>query len=174
MVCFEYTNQQMDWLRSRWTGDLINRIVIALNEGNDIAPIVNDVPRDEKIPTQKHRLDLRGIDFSHQNLRGPWERRAEERFRVGIRLPGADLTGAIMNWIILPRADLRGAILKNADLRSAELIYTDFSEADLTGAALDGAWLLDTKFFDAKITEEQLHRRRNLGQLDFDYHAYEI
>jgi len=37
-----------------------------------------------------------------------------------------------------------------------------------------GAWLLDTKFHGAKITEEQLESRRSLEQLDFDYHVYEM
>jgi hypothetical protein len=39
---------------------------------------------------------------------------------------------------------------------------------------MQDAWLLDTKFYNSKITEKQLNSRRNLGQLDFDYRAFEI
>ena len=174
MLAFDYDDEQRRWLHERWNGDVINHLVIALNEGREIASILADVPQDRAIPGRSGVLDLRGIDFSHQNLRGPWVRKGEERTRTGIRLRGTDLTGADMTWALMPRVDFRGAILKGADFRNAELIYADFSESDLSDACFDGAWLLDTRFYDAKVTEEQLHRRRNLGQLDFDYHAYEI
>jgi uncharacterized protein YjbI with pentapeptide repeats len=174
MLGFDYDDDKRRWLHDRWDGDVINHLVIALNEGREIASILAEVPKDKTIPARRDVLDLRGIDFSHQNLRGPWKRKGEERSRTGILLRGADLTGADMSWAILPRADFRGSFLKEADFRNAELIYADFSETDLSDARFDGAWLLDTRFYDAKVTEEQLHRRRNLGQLDFDYHAYEI
>lgn len=171
---FLENSEAIQWLRDRWERDLINRIVIALNEGREIRPILGEVPLNPEVASVANRMDLRGIDLSHQNLRGPWEIRGEERVRVGVDLRDVDLTAAILSWVILPRADLRGAILKDVDLRDAELIYSDLSDADLTGAEMQGAWLLDTKFYGAKITEEQLKSRRNLGQLDFDYLAYEI
>jgi uncharacterized protein YjbI with pentapeptide repeats len=171
---FVENNEAIQWLRDRWKGDLVNRIVIALNEGREIQSVLGEVPQNPEVPSVAGRIDLRGINLSHQNLRGPWEIKGEERVRVGVNLRDVDLAGAILNWVILPRADLRGAILKDVDLRNAELIYSDLSDADLTGAEMQGAWLLETKFYGAKITEEQLKSRRNLGQLDFDYLAYEI
>lgn len=174
MDSFTKNREKIQWLRDRWTSEVINRIVIALNEGQPITSILEEVPQSRRFSPLPHRLDLRGIDFSHQNLRGPWELQGSERVRVGVNLKGADLTGAILVWVILPRADLRGAIFRYADLSDAELILSDLSDADLTGAVMQGAWLLDTKFHGAKITEEQLKSRRSLGQLDFDYHAFEI
>lgn len=161
-------------LRQRWTGDVVNQIVVALNEGRSIEAVLENVPYNKEDLSFSDRLDLRGIDLSHQNLRGPWEIREGQRIRVGVNLRNVDLTGAILLWTILPRADLRGALLQDADLRNAELIYADLSGADLTGATMEGAWLMDTKFHKAKVTEAQLESRRNLGQLDFAYYAFEI
>ena len=164
----------LKWLRDRWDSQVINKIVIALNEGRSIEPFLEEVDRNPEIPFTEGRFDLRGIDLTHQNLRGPWQQKGNERHRIGVKLEGVNLTGSILAWAILPRATLRKAILKDADLSNAELIWSDFSKADLTGACFKGAWLLDTIFHDAIVTEEQLKCRRNLGQLDFDYHAFEI
>ena len=162
------------WLQERWERDVIIRIVIALNEGQEIGSILKETPKNPSFPAMPGRLDLRGIDLSFQNLRGPWSFRKDQRLRMGINLSSADLSGASLNWVILPRADLRDALLINADLRNAELIFSDLSGADLTGADMQDAWLLDTRFYNSKVTEKQLTSRRNLGQLDFDYRAFEI
>ena len=161
-------------IKSRWDYDLINRIVFALNEAAPIEDILKDVPADTSMPPSGKRLDLRGIDFSFQNLRGPWHIMEGRRLRMGVDLHDADLTGADLSWAMLPRANLRGALLADANLQNTELIYADFSEADLKGARMEGAWLLDTLFKGAEITEQQLAQRRKLGQLDFDYHAYKL
>lgn len=164
---------QIQALRDRWKGNVVNKIVIALNEGNVIDSILRRVPLPEGVPPSESRLDLRGIDFSHQNLRGPWTFEEDIRTRKGVDLEGADLTAADLNWAILLRANLANASLKDANLDHAELVYTNLSGADLSGATLGGAWLLYTNLHEAKVTEEQLKSRRNLGQMDFDYHAYE-
>ena len=164
---------QVQQLRERWKGNVVNRIVVALNEARSIQPILRRVPLPEGVPASDRRLDLRGIDFSHQNLRGPWKFEGDIRTRRGVDLEGADLTAADLNWAILLRANLTRVILRDGNLDHAELVYADLSGADLTGASLEGAWLLYTNLHGAKITEEQLRSRRNLGQMDFDYHAYE-
>ncbi len=161
-------------VKSRWDYDLINRIVVALNEGAPIDGILKDVPVYESLPPTEKRIDLRGIDFSHQNLRGPWHIEEGRRLRTGVDLHDADLTFADLSWAIMPRANLRGALLVDANLQNTELIYADLSEADLKGAKMEGTWLLDTVFTGANVTEQQLAVRRKLGQLDFDYHAYKF
>ncbi len=167
-------NEKVHWLCTRWNPDLINKIVITLNQGLEIKSILEEVPQRDDIAPLPERFDLRGIDFSFQNLRGPWSVKNEERIRIGVNLKNADLSFANLTWAILPRADFRRAVLRNASLTNAELIFADFSEADLTDADMNGAWLLDTKFYGAKIKEEQLRTRRKLGQLDFDYRAYSM
>lgn len=169
-----YTKAQKQWLQNRWTRQIVNDIVIAWNEGLVITDIMSEIKSDSRIPCLPDRLDLRGIDLSHQNLRGPWKMEGEKHVRTGVDLQGVDLTYANLEWIILPRANLRDAVLREVNLCNAELILADFTGADLTGADISGAWLLDTKFQKANITPEQLAKRRKLGQLDFDYHAYEI
>lgn len=167
--------KEMDlMLRERWSGDLIIRIVIALNEALPLEPVLRDVKVPSGLELSGTEPDLRGIDLSHQNLRGPWQTTPAGRTRTGVDLSGEDLSGADLSWALLPRADLRGTRLTGADLSHAELIMADLRGADLTGAVLKEAWLLDTKFQGAKIEAAQLEERRKLGQLDFDYHAFEI
>ena len=174
MESIQYTKDQKQWLQARWTRQIINDIVIAWNEGLVVTEIMNAVKSDPGTPCLPDRLDLRGIDLSHQNLRGPWKMEQEKHVRTGVDLREVDLTYANLEWVILPRANLCGAVLREVNLCNAELILADFTGADLTGADISGAWLLDTKLQKAKITLEQLAKRRKLGQLDFDYHAYEI
>lgn len=162
-------------LRDRWNAGIRSRLVSALNEGASLASVVESMSGEAETPEPcpEGYLDLRGIDLSHLNLRGPWKVQGEERFRTGVALERVDLSHADLSWALLPRAVLRGSILRYADLNHAELIYADLSGADLSGADLRGAWLLYTQLYDAVVTEEQLASRRNLGQMDFDYHAYE-
>jgi len=165
-------SDQVAFLRARWDRNLINRIVNGLNAGVGVASLLQDLKQHAEAPPFSGRIDLRGIDLSHQNLRGPWIFIDEIKKRSGIALTMADLSHANLAWALLPRADFRGALMEDVRLDSAELIHADFSGAELTGATFEGAWLLDTRFKEATIEEAQLKRRRKLGQLDFDYHAF--
>lgn len=166
--------KQKNWLQERWDRDFINDIVYALNEGKEINDLLKEIPQKKEIPFRENFIDLRGIDFSHQNLRGPWTIKNDRWFRKGICLKNADFSFANLAWVILPRADLRDSLFIETDLSNAELIYSDLSHTDLTGANMKEAWLLDTKFHESKVTEEQLKSRMNIKQMDFDYHAYEL
>ena len=167
-------DKQKEWLKQRWDRDLINKIVYNLNKGKEITGLLDEVPQNNDITCKEKFIDLRGIDFSHQNLRGPWTIQEEQRYRKGICLKNADFSYANLAWVILPRADLRGSLFIETDLSNAELIYSDLSYTDLTNADMKEAWLLDTKFYGAKVTEEQLKSRMNIKQMDFDYHAFEL
>jgi len=159
-------------LAQRWDCDLIAKIVTALNAGESITGLAAEagLPRGEE--PARGSIDLRGIDFSYQNLRGPWHVEKSKRYRFGVMLQGADLSWADLSWALLPRAVLTDAVLADARLNNTELIYADLSGADLTGADMGGVWLLDTKLAGARVEPEQLKTRRKLGQLDFDYNAY--
>jgi uncharacterized protein YjbI with pentapeptide repeats len=174
MGSLKRNSEKLAWLRERWDRDTIIRVVIALNEGESVESHIREVVRNPEIPDLSGHLDLRGIDLSFQNLRGPWRSGEGKRYRTGVVLEGADLSGANLRWVILPRGNLRGAVLKGADLSNAELIFTDLSGADLSGANMENAWLWDTCFYGANVSKQQLNSRRNLGQLDFDYHAYRL
>jgi uncharacterized protein YjbI with pentapeptide repeats len=159
--------------RKRWDLDLINLIVVRLNRGIEIESLLKKA-FGECCKNDSSKSDLRGIDLSHQNLRGPWSTVEGQRKRMGINLENSDLTGANLNWAILPKANLRRCCMKYVNLRDAELIMADLSGSDLVGADFTGAWLLNTRLTEASVSESQLKMRRFLGQLDFEYHAYDI
>ena len=163
----------LEKLKNRWKRDVINMLVLGLNSGESIRTLIGQCSQAGNCHLE-FETDLRGIDLSFQNLRGPWHHEQGLRSRKGVDLSGMDLTGADLSWAILPRASLKGCILQYASLKDAELIMADLSGADLSHADLTGAWLLDTKFTGAVVTPGQLKTRRNLGQMDFDYHAFEI
>lgn len=76
-----------------------------------------------------------------------------------LRLPGADLSNALLReqdlrGADLTGADLTGAILKAATLRGATLSNADLSDADLTSADLSGANLDGIKWTEIKSIEE--------------------
>ena len=95
-----------------------------------------------------------------------WNEWKKENPLIKIDLREGDLTGAILNGVILSEADLRGADLRKADLRGA-----DFSEANLNGADLCGADLRDTNFTLANLIEAELvdtnFSRADLSGADF-------
>lgn len=169
----KYSKKEKEWLCKRWDRNLINRLVFALNSGKVITALLQQIPQDDSISADRKMVDLRGVDFSHQNLRGPWKTKDEKRYRAGISLENADFSCANLSWAIVPHANLKRAVFYEADLSNAELIYSDLSYTDFKNAAMEGAWFLDTKLYESNITEKQLSKRRNIEQMDFYYHAYE-
>ena len=77
---------------------------MALNEGKPLEPMLEKIRGPSKSRTASGLLDLRGIDLSHQNLRGPWRFGRNQRSRTGVDLRRTDITGA----------DLSGARLEEA------------------------------------------------------------
>ena len=90
-------SEQMRWLRDCWKGDITNKIVITLNEGLSLNPILKKLKKKFDIPDNEDRMDLRYIDLSHQNLRGPWKQDGERQVRGGVNLKDVDLTSA---WLL--------------------------------------------------------------------------
>jgi uncharacterized protein YjbI with pentapeptide repeats len=94
-------------------------------------------------PMSYSNAELRGKDFSHQDLRA------------------ADFANANMEGANFDQADLRGAIfsasvMQNANLKSANLQFAmmdlvDFTEANLEDAIFSEALLLRSKFNSAHI-----------------------
>ena len=165
-------NQSLD-LYNRWSGDLIIQIVMALNQGGNIEAVIDATPV-FALPGKKRRIDLRGIDLSFQNLRGPWNIMKERRQRSGVNLSDCDLSYANLGWTILLRADLKRSLFAEANMCDCELVLADCTGADFSGAHMQNAWLLNTKFQNANISREQLRKRRNIGQMDLDIHAFEL
>ena len=159
-------------LVNRWNADLINQVVVRLNSGIEFKSLLKKFNLPEGISPSDKRLDLRGIDLSHQNLSGPWKKIKGKKVRCGVDLSNTDLIYANLEWVLLPRAKLINSSLVCTNLQNAELIFADLSGANLAEANLSGAWLWDTVMKNANVTEEQLQARRNLDQMDFDYHAY--
>ncbi len=103
--------------------------------------------------------DLRGADFSYQDLEGrdlSGANLREANLSVASldmsRLSGAELSGAVMVGAKLGLANLSGADLSGATLKGAWLGAAALSDAELTGADISGAWLANVK----GLTQTQL------------------
>jgi uncharacterized protein YjbI with pentapeptide repeats len=87
-----------------------------------------------------------------------WNRRRGESFADLSRASflGADLRGAMLDWVNLSRADLRGANLLAADLSKADLPLADLRMSDLRGADLRGADLRRGQLSEADLSDANL------------------
>ncbi len=93
-------------------------------------------------------IHLQGADLSGANLVDVFMPRAD--------LSGADLTGADLSEAWLWGANLSGANLTGADLTDATLCDADLTNADLSGADLRGAIISSAILRGATVTNEQL------------------
>ncbi len=130
-------------------------------------------------------LDLSGVNFRSVNLSnaslrssvfyGPGE---DQRFGTfddwisdfsGANLRDADLTGAMLNNVIMNRSNLIRATLNKAKLSKSRLVGANLSSAqliaaDLRQAILESASLSGAELGEAKLTSANLHSAR-LGQV---------
>ena len=94
--------------------------------------------------TMKPRTKLVGIDLSVSEGRSG-------AFLEGIILPDADLSGSNLSKVNLSKADL-----SNADLKDVDFTDTDLSEAALVEANLSGAYLIQADLIEADLTKADL------------------
>ncbi len=73
-----------------------------------------------------------------------------------IGLEGADLSGAVMDDIVLHHSNLKGINLEHADLRGADLSNTDLSGANLKRARLNKAIIKDANLSGADLSGANL------------------
>jgi hypothetical protein len=73
-----------------------------------------------------------------------------------IGLEGADLSGAVMDDIVLHHSNLKGVNLEKADLRGADLSNTDLSGANLKRARLNKAIIKDANLTGADLSGANL------------------
>ncbi len=73
-----------------------------------------------------------------------------------VGLEGADLSGAVMDDIVLHHSNLKGINLEKADLRGADLSNTDLSGANLKRARLNKAIIKDANLSGADLSGANL------------------
>ena len=110
-------------------------------------------------------MDLRGVDFTGQNL-------SQANFE------GANLEGATFIDAILVSTNFEGANLKNTDFSCANAWGANFNEtncqnslflsANLTEASFEGADLGGASFALANLTEASLEDAQNIDLAEFD------
>jgi uncharacterized protein YjbI with pentapeptide repeats/tetratricopeptide (TPR) repeat protein len=124
------------YLRKRWTPDLVKSIIVALNQGEDLMPILQLLPLEHRLPD----IDLRGIDLSGQTILGPANN--------GVNFSEAHLEWACLKKCHLPRANFAKSNLNDADF--SELIgeNINFESASLTGTNFEAAQLPFSNFFN--------------------------
>ncbi|UCH63542.1 MAG: pentapeptide repeat-containing protein [Fidelibacterota bacterium] len=106
----------------------------------------------------RDRISLYRIDLSGAILGGT----SEDALWIGVDLPGAKLSEAVLRRTVMSRANLREARMSYCDLDSAYLRYADLTEAslyeaDLTSADLSGADLTGASLYEADLTGALLY-----------------
>lgn len=104
--------------------------------------------------------DLRGQDFSDQDLRGAALDNAD---LSDVRMVRARLDGAMLRNATLVRADLSDASLVGADLTGSDLSFAKLLGADLTGAKLEGVKLRYSKLVGAQLDNPETARPASYG-----------
>ena len=106
----------------------------------------------DKIALERHKgfvLDLRFADLRGADLRGADLRDGD--------FAQAVFFGSNFQFALLLRTNLKGAKLQNANLSYANLFETRFdANTNLRNTTFDKAFVFDTDFSDAGVTQEQL------------------
>ncbi|MBN2090970.1 pentapeptide repeat-containing protein [candidate division KSB1 bacterium] len=123
-------------LGKRWNSALVDKVVTALNQGEDLLPILQALPAEDRLP----ELDLRGIDLSGQSIMGPAN-------------CGANLSGAHLEWACLKKCHLSHANLAKSNLFEADLSEVvgeniNFDSAIISGTDFEAAQLPFANFFN--------------------------
>ncbi len=121
-------------LGKRWNSALIDQVVAAVNHGEDLLPILQALPVEDRLPD----LDFRGIDLSGQTILGP--------ANGGANLSGAHLEGACLKKCHLSRANFANSCLNDADFSEMVGDNINFEGARLTGTNFNAAQLQFSNF----------------------------
>lgn len=95
------------------------------------------------------------------------ELEASRRWAIDIDLNGADLSGRVLDGIILSYSDCRNANFINTTLKNAELVCVEFSHSNLAGADFSGSNLSFSIFENADLRGAIFDKTRLLG-VDFE------
>ncbi len=132
----DYSEEEIDILKKRWTTDKVEKVIRALQRGDNLDTLVHVSSN----PNENRSYDLRLIgSISEINLS-----RATIQF--------ANLQGAL-----LPNANFKQATLRGVNFEGAVLIGSNFQESDLSGANLSNAFLYDMDFQNANLIGVDFH-----------------
>lgn len=132
----DYTEEELEKLKKRWTPEKVDKVIRALRRGDNLDALVHKSSN----PNENRSYDLRLIgSISEINLS-----------RVNIQY--ANLQGAL-----LPNANFKQATLRGVNFEGAVLIGSNFQESDLSGANLSEAFLYDIDFQDANLIGVDFH-----------------
>lgn len=170
----ELETARLEQLRARWQPKLIKQVITALNEGQPLKPLLSDFPKFNSL----EKIDLRGIDLSHQHLTGPagkgvdfshtnlWGAKFHQTKIENGRFIDADLTRADFSESELDGADFSHSLASHASFRQAKIHYGKFHAAKLNGANFTGADLTGSDFARAQA-RQSCFRASQLAQVNF-------
>jgi uncharacterized protein YjbI with pentapeptide repeats len=128
---------------TRWLQVGLFAVIICVAWGWMLACLADESTLELIKPMSYSNAELRGQDFSHQDLRAADFANANME---GANFSQADLRGAIFSASVMHNANL-----KNANLQFAMMDLVDFTEAHLEDAIFSEALLLRSTFKDAHI-----------------------
>lgn len=176
----ELETARLEQLRARWQSKLIKQVVTALNEGQPLKPLLSDFPKFNSF----EKLDLRGIDLSHQHLTGPagkgvdfthtnlWGAKFYQTKIESARFMHADLTRADFSESELDDADFSNSLATHASFRQAKIHFGAFHAANLNRANFAEADLTGSDFSQI-LARQSCFRAAQLSQVNFSRAALE-
>ncbi len=133
------------------TGKSKRTVCYALDGLSRDGRVVERKPRRIKLKlpgTHTRHADLRGIDYSDEDLSG-WDFRGADL--SGCKFDGSNMQGTLLSRARLVDTSLKGADLSGAILRKATSFRADFSNSNLTGVDAYSARFSHTNFSGAVV-----------------------
>lgn len=181
----EYTNEQKDSLRNRWTEDKIEQVVTAIQNSQPPPYFVNRLELTPEESLKKENLqefgfeiddeydylryDLRGITLANQDLKYtsiPYVH-LEGAHLISCDLEGANLEESHLQNIVIANCNLSYAFLTGADMKYSTLDSTNLSFGSLESVSMPNSFMVNCTLDKANLSEANLENS-SLEESSFD------
>ena len=170
----EYTEQERDSLRNRWTPNMIQQIIEAIHDKRPLPAFVSrlaltsvELERQENM--KEFGIDTEdGYDYLHYDLRGIILQNADLQYAkmpyvhlegahiISGNLEGINLEEAHLQHTVLDGTDMTGSFLTRANMQNADLDSVFLKSASLENVNFSNTFMINSDLEGANLTEANL------------------
>ncbi len=180
----EYSNEQKDSLRNRWTDDLVEQVITAIQESRPLPLFVNRLQLTPEEFQKKENLkefgfdideefdylryDLRGITLQNLDLKyaGLAYVHLEGAHLISCNLEGANLEESHLQNIFIANCDLSYCFLTGANMECSTLDSTILVNGSLESINLKNSFVVNCNLEKANLSEADL-RNSSMEETSF-------